>query len=67
MKYLGSIILISLLFIGCNSVKRNQQYIAKGDYDKAIDLAVKKLQKDKTSNKSDAHILLLEDAFEKSS
>jgi len=65
MKYLGSILIISFLFIGCNSVKRNQKYIAKGDYDKAIDLSVKKLQKDKTSSKSDAHILLLEDAFAK--
>jgi len=46
-------------------VKQNQQYIAKGDYNKAIDLAVKKLQKDKTSSKSEEHILLLEEAYAK--
>ena len=62
--------IILILFVGfsifsCNSVKQNQQYIAKGDYNKAIDLAVKKLQKDKTSSKSEEHILLLEEAYAK--
>jgi hypothetical protein len=53
------------LFLACNSVKRNQKFLARGDYDQAIELAVKKLQKDKTSAKSDEHIVLLEEAYQK--
>ncbi len=59
------ILLIGITFFSCNSVKKNQQYIAQGDYNKAIELAVKKLQKDKSSSKSEEHILLLEEAFSK--
>ena len=54
-----------LLLAGCNSVKRNQKLLASGNYDQAIDLAVKKLSKDKNSKKSGDHILLLEEAFKK--
>ena len=39
--------------------------MAKGDYDKAISLAVKKLQKDKNAKEYDEHIQILEDAFKK--
>jgi hypothetical protein len=65
MKKLLSIISLVFLLLGCNSVKRNQKFIAQGDYERAIELAVKKLQKDKTSQKNDAHIALLEEAFQK--
>ncbi|MFK5982368.1 MAG: hypothetical protein QM499_05580 [Flavobacteriaceae bacterium] len=65
MKNTILILLIAFSILSCNSVKQNQQYIAKGDYNKAIDLAVKKLQKDKTSSKSEEHILLLQEAFSK--
>ncbi|OAB78548.1 hypothetical protein ULVI_08125 [Cochleicola gelatinilyticus] len=41
--------------------------VAQGDYDRAIELAVKKLQKDKTADKNDTHIVLLEEAFKKAS
>jgi hypothetical protein len=54
-----------LSLASCNSVKRNQKFLASGNYDQAIDLAVKKLSKDKNSNKSGDHILLLEEAFKK--
>ena len=65
MRKLLLILFIGFSILSCNSVKKNQQYIAKGDYNKAIDLAVKKLQKDKTSSKSEEHILLLEEAYAK--
>ena len=65
MKKYILILLIGINFFSCNSVKKNQQYIAQGDYNKSIDLAVKKLQKDKTSSKSEEHILLLQEAFSK--
>jgi hypothetical protein len=54
---------LALLLVACNSLKRNQKLLARGDYDSAIELAVKKIQKDKNSEKSDAHIILLEEAF----
>lgn len=59
------LILSAVFLISCNSIKRTQKYAAKGDYDKAISLAVKKLQKDKNAKEYDAHIPVLEDAFKK--
>ncbi|WP_034257744.1 hypothetical protein [Altibacter lentus] len=56
---------LALLFASCNSVKRNQKFVAQGNYDQAIELAVKKLQKNRDSDKNDAHIVLLEEAFSK--
>lgn len=57
--------ILMFFIIGCGSVQRNETLIAKGDYDKAIELAVKKLQKNKNSNKNEEHVVLLEDAFKK--
>ncbi len=58
------LLLFSALFsISCNSVKRTQKFVARGDYDQAITLAVKKLQKDKAAKEYDPHIRLLEEAF----
>lgn len=62
--FLFSIVAL-LIFSSCSSVKRNQKFIAEGDYDRAIDLAVKKLQKDKYAEKNDEHIILLEEAYKK--
>ena len=62
----ATIILFTVLLLsGCNSVKRNQKLLATGNYDQAIDFAIKKLSKDKNSKKSGDHILLLEEAFKK--
>ncbi len=65
MKNIYLVIIIATITLSCNSVKRTQKYVAKGDYNKAIELAVKKLQKDKTSTKYDEHIGILEEAFVK--
>lgn len=54
-----------LLVAGCSSVKRNQKFLATGNYDQAIRLAAKKLAKDKDSRKSAEHIAILEDAYKK--
>lgn len=60
------LLLLSILTISaCSSLKRSQKLTAKGEYDKAIDLAVKKLQKNKSSKDTDAHIAILEEAFKK--
>lgn len=65
MRTLFSVLILSFLTLSCSSVKRTQKYTAKGEYDKAIDLAVKKLQKSTTSKDADAHIAILEEAFAK--
>lgn len=54
-----------LLLSGCNSVKRNQKFLAQGDYDQVIELALRKLQNDKSGKNSAAHISFLENAFER--
>lgn len=46
-------------------MKRNQKFLARGNYDQAIELAVKKLQKDKTLARNEEHIVLLEEAYKK--
>lgn len=63
MKTLYLLLFTALLTVSCNSVKRTQKFVARGDYDQAIELAVKKLQKDKGAKEYDAHIRLLEEAF----
>jgi len=59
------LLFMGLLLMSCNSVKRNQKFLSSGNYDQAIELAVKKLSKDKNSKKSGEHIALLEEAFKK--
>lgn len=47
MKAFYLLLFTAFFSISCNSVKRTQKFVARGDYDQAIELAVKKLQKDK--------------------
>ena len=63
MKPTITLILASLFLLSCNSVKRNEKFLASGKYDEAIELAVKKIQKGKSSSKIDTHIVLLEEAY----
>ena len=63
MKGFYLLLFIALFSISCNSVKRTQKFVAQGDYNQAIELAVKKLQKDRDAKEYDAHIRLLEEAF----
>ncbi|GEQ86628.1 hypothetical protein ULMS_21360 [Patiriisocius marinistellae] len=65
MKNFIIILLVAMLFASCNSTKRNLRLLSEGEYEQAIELAVKKLQKDKSAGKNDARIVLLEDAFAK--
>lgn len=57
-----------MVFVGlltaCSSVRRNQKYLAQGDYEQVIDLAVKKLQKDPFGKNSEAHVSFLEAAYQ---
>ncbi len=63
MKAFYLLLFTALFSISCNSVKRTQKFVSQGNYDEAIELATKKLQKDKSSKEYDAHIRLLEEAF----
>tara|TARA_A100000171_G_scaffold52224_1_gene69618 strand:- start:3632 stop:4900 length:1269 start_codon:yes stop_codon:yes gene_type:complete len=56
---------IAVAFAGCNSVKRNQKYLLKGNYDQAIELAVKKIGNDRNDTQINEHIILLEEAYAK--
>lgn len=58
-----TLLLLALLLTGCNSVKRNQKFLAQGNYDAVIELALKKLQKDPNGKNSEAHVAFLEEAF----
>ncbi|HIP26184.1 MAG TPA: hypothetical protein EYG80_00830 [Flavobacteriaceae bacterium] len=59
-------IIVSVLFItACNSTKKVEKNISKGDYDSAIEISVKKLSKNKHKKQKQKYILLLEEAFVK--
>lgn len=63
MKAFYILLFTALISFSCNSVKRTQKFVSQGNYDEAIDLATKKLQKNKDAKEYDAHIRLLEEAF----
>lgn len=63
MKNIILIISTLLLFTSCNSIKRNQRFLAQGNYDQAIELSLRKLERDPQGKNSAIHISLLEQAF----
>lgn len=63
MRTITSIICVTLLLVGCNSVKRNQRFLAEGNYDQVLEIALRKLQRDPSGKKSAAHTAFLEQAF----
>ena len=61
-----TLLLVSIIFLNaCNSSKRIEKTISKGDYDRAIVISVKKLHKNKLKKKKQKFIVLLEEAFNK--
>lgn len=65
MRLIFLLFLSASISISCSSVKRTQKYTAKGQYDKAIDLAIKKLQQNRNSKNAGAYIATIEEAFSK--
>ena len=53
------------LMISCSSIKNTQQAINNGNYEKAIDIALDNLQKNKTKKGNQPYVLMLQDAFAK--
>jgi len=56
--------LIFLIF-SCSSIKNTQEAISNGNYDSAINTAIKNLKRNKTKKGNQPYILLLEEAFAK--
>ena len=61
----GLYILVLLFLASCSGVKRSENKLSKGNYDEAIRLSIKKIQKGKNKKANQKHILLLAEAFEK--
>ena len=65
MKKILLLISVITLFANCSSVKKTQEAINYGNYDKAIEIAVKHLRNNKTKKGNQTYVIMLEDAFEK--
>lgn len=63
-KYTLSFFIVLLVF-GCSSVKQTRQSINKGNYDEAINIAVKKLQNNKSKKGNQPYVVMLKEAFDK--
>lgn len=62
------LVILSFLFlISCSSVKNTQEAINNGNYDRAIDIALENLKRNKTKKGNQPYVLMLEEAFVKAS
>ncbi|WGH76346.1 hypothetical protein P8625_04050 [Tenacibaculum tangerinum] len=59
------LILFVLGFVSCSSVKTTEKAINSGNYEKAISLSVENLRKNKTKEKNQPYVLMLQEAFKK--
>lgn len=59
------LLLLCALIYACSSVKSTQEAINKGNYDEAINLSLKKLVSNKTKEKNEPYVIMLQDAFNK--
>jgi hypothetical protein len=57
--------LFTFLLISCSSIKNTQEAISNGNYDSAINTAIKNLKRNKTKKGNQPYIILLEEAFAK--
>ncbi|MFY0630965.1 MAG: hypothetical protein JXR05_11325 [Flavobacteriaceae bacterium] len=58
-------LLLFMMLYSCSSVKRSENNLYKGNYDEAIRLSIKKIQKSRNKKSSKEHIQLLQQAFKK--
>lgn len=59
------LLISALIFSACSSIKSTQKAINSGDYEKAISIAIKNLEKNKTKEKHQPYVIMLEEAFQK--
>ena len=65
MKKLLLITFSFILLLGCSSVKQTEQALNTGNYDQAINIALKNLRTNKHKKGKQAYVLMLERAFAK--
>ncbi|MDO9038774.1 MAG: hypothetical protein Q7U59_10555 [Lutibacter sp.] len=59
------ILSLAITFVSCGGVKKTQEAINFGNYDQAIETAVKNLRNNKTKKSNQPYVFMLEDAFAK--
>ncbi len=59
------VILSFLVLISCSSIKNTQEAISTGNYERAIDIAINNLKRNKTKKGNQPYVLMLEEAFVK--
>lgn len=65
MEKLITFTFIFFLIISCSSVKKTEQALNSGNYDQAINIAIKNLRTNKDKKGKQSYILMLENAFSK--
>lgn len=65
MKKTVLLLILATVIVACSSVKRSQKELNRGNYVEAMNLAIKKLQKDKTKKGNLELIPILEQAYAK--
>jgi hypothetical protein len=58
-------LIITITFISCGGVKKTQEAINSGNYDAAIENAVKNLRSNKTKKSNQPYVFMLQEAYEK--
>ncbi len=58
-------LIISITFFGCGGVKKTQEAINYGNYDEAMETAIKNLRSNKTKKSNQPYVFMLEEAFAK--
>ncbi|AWM14601.1 hypothetical protein DI487_12545 [Flavobacterium sediminis] len=65
MKKITLILLCYATLLACSGVKKTESYLNSGNYDAAIDIAVKNLNTNKTAKGKQDYVYMLEEAFAK--
>ncbi|NER17525.1 hypothetical protein [Spongiivirga citrea] len=65
MKQLLLLFVTASLIVACSSVKQTEKAVATGNYDQAIETALRNLRTNKDKKRKQPYIVLLEDAFAK--
>lgn len=64
-KQLLLLLILTITFFSCSGVKKTQEAINYGNYDEAIETAVKNLRNNKTKKSNQPYVFMLEEAFAK--
>ncbi len=64
-KQILFLLILSITFFGCSGVKKTQEAINYGNYDEAIQTAVKNLRSNKGKKSNQPYVFMLEEAYAK--